>query len=286
MIATIVLGLLASADERSIVERMHQARATVSLLSNPPRTVAVGPLFGVSTKPAKRSSGWFSKPEKATENKVSWSSLRIGWRHDVGGVQTGVILDQSKNADYFESASIAKRVIDSDLQLDAQVTHTFASKCTKLAASVLTKNDVRISSEVDSLFSRFCISFSKSFNDVRGSRLLGEQLTVSPTVNVGNRELTLEVAQDIGTHNVFAPWATITTSGSVSKWGVGWMTKLNNGDAMCTQVDPVAAQVDVRYDRVCVDGSLWRMKMSVPSVNSGFSCFRAATCSVTRSWDM
>jgi hypothetical protein len=288
MIAALVLGLLASVDERSIVSRMYQARSTVPLLSNPPRSVTVGPLSAspAPAQSAKRSSGWFGKPEKVVENKLSWSSLRVGWRHDIGGVQTGVIIDQSQHADYFETASIAKRVIDSDVQLDAQITHTFASKCTKLAASVLTKHDVRISSEIDTHFSRFCVGVSKNFNDLPASRYLGEQLSISPTVNFGARELTLEVAQDIGTHHVFAPWATIKLFGQVQKWGVGWMTKLNNGDALCAQVDPATARVDVRYDRVCCDGSLWRIKMNVPSVTSGLRCFSAATCSVTRTWDM
>lgn len=287
MIATLLIGLAASAsaDERSIVERMHQPRATVPLLSNPPRTLTVGP-FARSSGPAKPAKGWFGKPEKVADNKVSWSSLRAGWRHDIGGLQTGVTIDQSKHADYFETASVAKRVIDSNLQLDAQLTHSFASKCTKLAASGLTKHDVRVSGELDSRFRRVRVGLSKSFSNAPLSRFLGEQLAVSPTVDVGGRELTLEVAQDIGSHNVVAPWLTIAASGGAPKWGVGWMTKLNNGDAMSAHVEAATAQADVRYDRVCCDGSLWRIKMSVPALNTGLRCFGAATCSVTRSWGM
>lgn len=41
MFATLVLGLLAHADDRSIVDKMSSPRATVPLLSNPGRQISV-----------------------------------------------------------------------------------------------------------------------------------------------------------------------------------------------------------------------------------------------------
>jgi len=50
-------------------------------------------------------------------------------------VQTGVTLDQSKHSDFFSTAALAKRVVDKDLKLDAQVTHDFSDQNTKIDAS-------------------------------------------------------------------------------------------------------------------------------------------------------
>ncbi|KAJ1618267.1 hypothetical protein T492DRAFT_849455 [Pavlovales sp. CCMP2436] len=261
VLSTLIIGILAAHDERSIVDRMGSARSTVPLLSNPGRSIS------------SDASG-----------KLSWSAFKGAWRQEVGDVTTGVSLNQAKHADFFDSASIAKRVVDTDLKLDAQVTHDFSDKETKLAASLLTKNGVRVSTDLSKDLKIGKIDISKDFTDVPLSRQLGDRLTISPSIDVNEREVTLEVQQDIGSKNVFSPSATIGSDGAVQKWGLGWMSKLDNGDAVAAQIDPESAKLDLRYDKSCDDGSQWRINCNVPSLTADNALSNAAW-SITRAWN-
>lgn len=318
-----VFSLLASADDRSISDRMNSARTTVGLLSsNPTRSISVlraaparddplaqrRPLRASRSNPQATHSrrddlcGRFadrilhsraltfpSRPPRSSQSdsndgKLSWSAFRGAFKQDVGDVQAGVTLNQARHAEFFETASVAKRVMDSDnMKLDAQLTHDFADKATKLEASLLTKNGVRIGADVDRNLKVGRIDISKEFTDVPLSRQLGDRLTISPSFDVAERELTVEVAQDVGSNNVVLPSATVSSDGALSKWGIGWMSRLSNGDAVHAQVDPESAKVDLRYDRACDDGSAWRLKCNVPSLTSENALSNTAW-SVTRAW--
>mmetsp|Transcript_18873 Transcript_18873/g.48646 ORF Transcript_18873/g.48646 Transcript_18873/m.48646 type:complete len:263 (+) Transcript_18873:78-866(+) len=260
MYTSLVLGLLAYADDRSIVDKMSSPRATVPLLSNPGRQIS-----------------------SDAKNQLSWSAFRGAWRESIGDVQTGVTLDQSKHSDFFSTAALAKRVVDKDLKLDAQVTHDFSDQNTKIDASLLTKDGLRISGDIDRNMKVGRVEVSKSLNELPLSRQLGERLTLSPSLEVESREITLEVAQDIGEKNVVVPSATLNSDGSLNRWGVGWMSRLNNGDAIAARLDPRDTKLDVRYDRQCDDGSQWRINANLPSLSSG-NVLSDTEWSVTRAW--
>lgn len=83
--------------------------------------------------------------------------------------------------------------------------------------------------------------------------------------------------------NVLIPSATLSSDGAVTKWGLGWMSKLGNGDAVHAQVDPESAKLDLRYDKACDDGSAWRIKANVPSLTSD-NVLSNTAWSVTRAW--
>lgn len=184
MLSLVVSSLLASVDHRSIGDRMNEPKPTVGLLSsNPARSLSTD----------------------ATDSKLSWSSFRGSFRQELGDVVTGVTLNQRKHADFFHTASVAKRVVDSEsMKLDAQLTHDFATQDTKLEASLLTSNGVRVNADVDRGLNVGRIGVSKQFNDVPLSKHLGDRLTISPSLDVNARELTLELQQDVGS-NVRAP---------------------------------------------------------------------------------
>eukprot|EP00304_Pavlova_gyrans_P006630 CAMPEP_0206042524 /NCGR_PEP_ID=MMETSP1466-20131121/6607_1 /ASSEMBLY_ACC=CAM_ASM_001126 /TAXON_ID=44452 /ORGANISM="Pavlova gyrans, Strain CCMP608" /LENGTH=264 /DNA_ID=CAMNT_0053417235 /DNA_START=57 /DNA_END=851 /DNA_ORIENTATION=+ len=262
MYASLILGLLASLDERSISDRMAEPRSTVSLLSNPSRSV---------TSDGPNNGG------------LSWNAFRGSFRQNLGDAQVGVTLDKQKHNDFFNTAGLAKRIIDSDLKLDAQVVHDFADSSTRLEASLLTKDGTRISGDVDRNLKLGRIELSKSLSDLPLSRQLGNRLTLTPSLAVGSRELTLEAQQDIGSKNVVIPSATLNSDGSLNRWGVGWMSRLNNGDAVHAQVDPQDQKLDVRYDRACDDGSQWRVNANVPSIGSD-NVLGNTAWSVTRVW--
>lgn len=261
MLNTLLLGLLATNDQRSIVDRMNSPRSTVGLLSNAPqRTVS------------------------SDAQKFSWSAFKGSFRQNLGDFQVGAAVDQGKKSDFFHTASVAKKIVDSDLKLDAQLTHDFADESTRLEASLLTKDGLRLSADVDRNLKVKSVDISKEFSDLPLSRQLGERLTLSPSVAVESRELTLELQQDIGSNNVVIPSAVLGSDGSLQKWGIGWMSKLSNGDAVHAQVDPECAKLDVRYDKACDDGSQWRISCNVPSLTAD-NVLGSTAWSVTRAWN-
>jgi len=83
--------------------------------------------------------------------------------------------------------------------------------------------------------------------------------------------------------NVVVPSATLNSDGSLNRWGVGWMSRLNNGDAIAARLDPRDTKLDVRYDRQCDDGSQWRINANLPSLSSG-NVLSDTEWSVTRAW--
>ncbi|KAG8470196.1 hypothetical protein KFE25_008617 [Diacronema lutheri] len=259
---TNLLLVLATLDDRSIVDRMASARTTVGLLSSTPSR---------------------SISSDANSGKLSWSAFRGSFRQEVGGAQAGVTLDKQKHADFFHTAAVAKRVIDTNLKLDAQVTHDFADQATKLEASLLTKQGVRVSADVDKNLKVGKVDLSKEFSDLPLSRQLGDRLTVSPSIDVNERELTVELQQDVGANNVLIPSATVGSDGALQRWGLGWMSKLSNGDALHAQIDPEAAKLDLRYDKACDDGSAWRLKCNVPSLTAD-NALSSTAWSITRAW--
>lgn len=216
-------------------------------------------------------------------DKMKWSAFRGSWRQEVGDVQAAVTVNQAAHADFFHTASIAQRVVDMDTKLDAQVTHDFADGSTQVAASLLTKGGVRLASSIDRNFKVGCIEASTTFNDLPISRQLGDRLAISSSIDVNERELTLEVSQDIGKNNVIIPTATVNTDGAVQNFRLGWMSKLNNGDAVLAQVEPESAKLNVRYDRACNDGSSWRINCNVPSLTAD-NALGSSSWSVTRAW--
>jgi len=215
---------------------------------------------------------------------LSWNAFRGSWRQDVGDVQAGVTLDRSKHSDFFHTAAVAKRVLDSDTKVDAQVLHDFADQSTKVLASVLTKDGTRISGDVDRNLKLGRIELSKTLSDLPLSRQLGERLTVSPSVDVDTREVHLEVQQDVGKRNAVVPSVHLNRDGSVQRWGLGWMSRLENGDAVCAQIDPQDQKLDVRYDKACDDGSHWRISASVPATSAD-DVLSNTHWSITRAWN-
>lgn len=220
---TNLLLVLATLDDRSIVDRMASARTTVGLLSSTPsrsisvRRAAPGTrarralILRVRRAPHRarlmqrvRACARAAPPphartqSDANSGKLSWSAFRGSFRQEVGGAQAGVTLDKQKHADFFHTAAVAKRVIDTNLKLDAQVTHDFADQATKLEASLLTKQGVRVSADVDKNLKVGKVDLSKEFSDLPLSRQLGDRLTVSPSIDVNERELTVELQQDVG----------------------------------------------------------------------------------------
>lgn len=261
MYASLILGLLASVDDRSISDRISEPRATVSLMSNPVRSLT---------------------SDAPNNGAMSWNGFRGAFRQNLGDAQVGVTLDKQKHNDFFNTAGLAKRLVDSDLKLDAQVVHDFADRSTRLEASLLTKDGTRISGDVDNNLKVGRVELSKSLNDLPLSRQLGDRLTLTPSVALESREVTLEVQQDVGNRNAVIPRVSLNSDGGVQNWGVGWMSRLNNGDAVHAQVDPQESKLDVRYDRACDDGSAWRINANVPSLNN-FDLGQTAW-SVTRTW--
>lgn len=82
--------------------------------------------------------------------------------------------------------------------------------------------------------------------------------------------------------NMLVPSVSLNSDGSLNRWGVGWMSRLNNGDALAARLD-ADNKLDVRYDRQCDDGSQWRLNANVPSLG-GSDVISNTEWSVTRAW--